>query len=528
MAGPAVDTLHPHYAMMLERWQRCADCEDGEDAVKGRGSKYLPVLEGQKHENTKAYLAYKRRATFYPAMGRTITGLIGLVMRRAPTHNAPSSFDEDWKDVSLTGQSLSTFVGECLHEDLEKGRAAVALDWSDAEGRPYWVLYEAEDVVNWREELRSGKVTTTLVVVKYCEPIPNAADVFAHQTEDRWRVWQLLGEGETAICQVSTYRRVRPGEGREGVGFVMVDEQPAVPTRRGKPLSFIPVWPIGPTPTLRWEIAKPPLLDLADMVLSHYRSSADLEHGAHFTALPTPYITGWVGDDEKLAMGSGVAWLIANDNAKVGMLEYMGGGLAALEKRCEDKEKKMAVLGARMLEAQPAVQETAEAVKLRHTSEHASLLTIVDAVQLAVQQAMRTHVWWAGQDEPDLEVTLNRDFMALRLDPQEIQALVALVQAGKLSSETLYWNLQQGEVARPGITWEEEKKAIDAEEPDEPPAPEDLGQPSVPGVPPDMAAMMPPGSQPPGQPPGQRSPTVAPKGGPPPGKPPGRMPPRVQ
>jgi len=520
-----VDTKHPEYQAQIARWRRCQDCVDGEDVVKQRGAEYLPVLEGQKGENSKSYKAYLKRATFYPAMGRTVTGLSGLVMRRAPVlDKVPDAVMPHVRDLTLTGQSLSVVATNALQAVLTKGRAALAIDWAgedSAKGRPYWALYRAEAIVNWRTEIVAGQPVTVLVVLEYQAPLEVPGDAFTHATETRWRVWQLEGRGEGARCVVTTWRKPRANESSPTSEFIAVD-QPMTPTHRGRPLWFIPVVPINASPDLGWATEKPPLLDLADMVLSHYRSSADLEHGAHFTALPVPYVTGWAGDDEKLQMGSGAAWLITNPDAKVGMLEYMGQGLKALESRCDDKEKKMAVLGARMLEAQPSVQETAEAVKLRHTAEHASLVGIVDSVQLAIETVLRWHVWWVtGQDDPDASVSLNRDFMSLRISPQELTALVQLCQAGKISSETLYYNLQAGEIARPGVSWEEEQEAIDAEEPEpEPDPPADPDNPDDPGADPDNPA--PAGARPPQ--PGER-PAGRPTGRP--GGPSARRPPQA-
>src|SRR5206468_661127 len=136
---------------------------------------------------------------------------------------------------------------------------------------------------------------------------------------------------------------------------------------------FIPFTFVGAT-SLSPNVDKPPLLDLVEVNLSHYRSSADLEHGRHYTALPTPWVSG-MRPDSNLRIGAGVAWVLEDPTAKAGMLEFTGQGLQALEKALESKEKQMAVLGARLLEMQPRLQETAEAVRLRHNGDAATLST---------------------------------------------------------------------------------------------------------------------------------------------------------
>ena len=49
----------------------------------------------------------------------------------------------------------------------------------------------------------------------------------------------------------------------------------------------------------------------------------------------------------------------------------------------------------------------------------------------------------------------------------DLQALVQAYQAGTMSFETLYFNLQRGDVARPDVDAKAERHAIDAEDGDE-------------------------------------------------------------
>jgi hypothetical protein len=66
---------------------------------------------------------------------------------------------------------------------------------------------------------------------------------------------------------------------------------------------------------------------------------ADLEHGAHFTGLPTPIITGHnLGEDETFSIGSTTAWVLPNEYTDVKYLEFTGQGLGALESRLVSKD----------------------------------------------------------------------------------------------------------------------------------------------------------------------------------------------
>jgi hypothetical protein len=452
--------------LMAGAWQRCRDVYAGTDVVKAAKTKYLPLLEGQLSEGDKAYAAYLERAMFFAAMERTVAGLIGTILRKPPVVQAPQATVRLLDDLLLTQDSFQGALVHLLQEVFVVGRVGILCDWSDEAQRPYWSEYAAEAITNWREVKVAGKRTLTNLVLE--ELVPDGEDKYGGRLRKQYRELELLPGG--VVTRTWT---VTP----EGEFFATEDK---ALTRGGRPVDAIPFVCLGPR-RVTMAVSKPPLLDLVDMNLSHYRTSADLEHGRHFTALPTPYVTGWAGnaDGSPMAIGSGTAWVIPVTDAKVGMLEFTGQGLEALRKALEDKERLMAVVGARLLEEQPRAAETAEAVRLRQAGEHSALATVVTAVSTGLSIALQWFAWWQGQDalgDKSVGVQLSRDFADARLSSNEAQALMQLWQANGISYETLYWNLQQGEWVRPGVSWEEEQQQIADEdalgmgpEPPEPP-----------------------------------------------------------
>jgi len=205
--------------------------------------------------------------------------------------------------------------------------------------------------------------------------------------------------------------------------------------------------------------------------LSHYRSSADLEHGRHFTALPTAWVKGAPAGTAELTIGSPVAWLLSEHGA-AGYLEFTGQGLGELRLALVQKEKQMATLGARLLEPLAPVPETATAVRLRHGGDHAALATLALAASQGLTQALRWHGWWRGA--PDVEAVgavLNRDFIEARLSPDEQRALVLTWQSGLISKWSVLHNFKQGELLPPGRTIEQELHLIEADSRDGAPSP---------------------------------------------------------
>jgi hypothetical protein len=415
---------------------------------------------------TEKYEAYKQRANFYNAMGRTVEGLSGYIFLKEPFYEVPDEVESHMKDITMTKKSFAQFALKGSQEILITGRTGILIDMAidpTLAERPYWIAFRAEDITSWRSERRGGEEVLTRVVLHETAEEPDEKDEFVTNEIEQYRVLSL--DEEDIYTQVIYRKKSKSTD--EWIPWAPEGENPKkVPLRRGAPLNFIPFVIINPI-SLGVGVEKPPLLDLVNVNLSHYRLSADLMHGLHYTALPTPWIAGMRGsgpNSGELSIGSGTAWELEKEG-RAGMLEFTGAGLGAIREEMERIEKMMATLGARLLETQPTQAETATAVSMRHAGEHATLQTITDTLEQGLTLALKYHYWWIGTtatvDEiDDVTLELNRDFFSKRMDPAELTALLAALQSETISYETFHYNLQQGEIMRPDITVEEEKKAI--------------------------------------------------------------------
>ena len=461
-----VNTPHSQYTQHLDEWTDCRDAAEGSRAIKLRGERHLPRLSGQTDDE---YKSYKTRALWYGATGRTVQGLLGSVFRKAMQVEAPDAMTAQLADVTLTGITLEAFCKTALSEVLKVGRYGILVDMGKDTGtteRPYWIGYQAERIINWATTQRNGDTVLTMVVLSEDHSEPNDADPFAHTRIPQYRVLRLVDR----TYQVEIWREVQGSPGKWAVAETLT------PTFRGGPLPYIPFVFIGPN-ALTPDPERPPLLDLVDVNLSHYRSSADLEHGRHFCGLPTPWVAGFP-TETVLRIGASIAWVASDPNARVGMLEFTGQGLGALETALESKEALMAILGARMLEAQKKAVESSDTHEMRHAGEASVLQSTAGTVEQGLSLAMLWHATWLGLTSATASLTLNKVFMEARMNPTELSELMKSWQAGGISYDTLYWNLQRGELTRPGVTMEEEQRLIDTQAPARLPL-----QDSQPGVP---------------------------------------------
>jgi len=235
-------------------------------------------------------------------------------------------------------------------------------------------------------------------------------------------------------------------------------EDDIVPLLNGTPLTFIPFFFFGPKVSSE-RIQKPPIADLVALNLSHYRTTADLEHGAHYTGLPTAVVTGHTVDEgDSLSIGSSAAWVFSDPAAKAYYLEFTGQGLSALENRLKAKEDGMAAIGARMLAPEKKSAEASKTVEIRHSGEGAVLASLSDQIEHGMDRVLQFMAEWASING-EVKTEFNDDFVDTLLDYSDLLALVKTWQAGGMSDEMFFWNLKQGEFYEEDWTFEQEQSA---------------------------------------------------------------------
>ncbi len=367
-------------------------------------------------------------------------------------------------DVTFEGVSLAAFAERVVQEVLIAGRGGLIVDFPRATDgditlaqagrmgrRPFLRFYRAEDILNWRVGTIDNR--TVLVQVRLFERVEGlAADggEFDGALVEQIRVLDLV-DGQYR------QRLFRQDDDKEWVphGDVIFPEQ------GGAPMDFIPFRFIGPRDTAA-RITKPPLLDLVNVNLSHYRSAADLEHGAHFVGLPTPYVFGTA--EAPATIGPTVVWHAPESDVQVGMLEFTGGGLATIERLLDRKEQQMAVLGARMLFPEKKAAESAETASMHRQGENSALAALALAVARALSEAMTIARDWLGASG-ETSISLNTDYLPTPMSPQMLVALIQAVQSGHISRRTFFANLQRGEIIAVDTAFEDEQIEIEAELP---------------------------------------------------------------
>jgi len=441
-----VNSKHEDYRKYEPEWQRCRDCIEGEQAIKARKTLYLPALSGE--DGGERYAGYLKRALFFNACGRTARALSGFLFRKSLQFTPDDSVLLN--DFIVSPGGFQAFTRELAAEVIKVGRVGILIDTPLEGGDPRMLQYRAEDIINWGSK---DSQIAFLVLREFVER-EKRDDPFKVEKIEQYRVLDF----ENGAYRQRLFQKLKNSDSWFEFSRVF-------PVRNGTRLDFIPFVIINSI-DLSLTPSKPPLLDIVNVNLSHYRSSADLEAGRHFVAFPTPWAAGFdVDDGETLEIG-GVAWVTDKTDARAGFLEFTGQGLGALENALEEKEKMMAVLGARLLEAQKKMTEAADTHRLRYAGEQAVLAEIAWNLDAGITKAMQICAWWRGlRDADKFSIVLNKDYAGTQADPALVTALFAALQGSGISYETWFDNLKRWEMIPQSRTLDDELALIEARMP---------------------------------------------------------------
>ncbi len=493
-----VQTPHPDYVAALPIWRTVETCIEGEHAVKAGGAKFLPMLAGQNEsdEGRAAYAAYLARACFFNATGRTHEAMMGFLFRKPPTDELPTSLDDFKADADLAGGPLFSYARQVTEAVCGTGRCGTLIDFSaeDGENRPYFSFYPGTSILNWEVARIKGRMQLIKLVLMDAAYVAKPTDEFEKELVISYRVLRLVdGRASCEIWQTprspAVVTTTSPGTGPAPSDPVMVPELTTQYTRRGVPLDFIPfIFHNADKPGEK--IGRSPMEDIANINLSHFRTSADLENARHVCGVPTPWAKCFGSEanpNPELALGASFAWVTDNPDADCGFLEFNGQGVSCLEKAAEEKQTQMAAVGARLIEPKGGDAKAYDTVALEASAETSTLARIGGQISETLSRACQIADWWLGTAtvlDPKIKYSLNTDFTSASITPEMLTAMVATLQAGHISKETFFHQMERGELYKPGWTFEDEQDSIDANPALPPPLPLDPNKPPPTNEPP--------------------------------------------
>lgn len=203
--------------------------------------------------------------------------------------------------------------------------------------------------------------------------------------------------------------------------------------------------------------SRPPMEDIAELNLKAYQTQSDLDNQLHIAAVPMLAFYGFPQTSEEVSAGPGEAIAFPADG-RAEYIESKGTSFDSQFKRLDQLEHQINTLALAAVLGQKLGAETAESKRIDRSQGDSTMQVVAQQMQDMIDNSLIFHAQYLGNNSAGSSF-VNRDFLAARLDPQEIGSLLQLYTAGTITQETLLKQLHEGEVLGDEFDVEEELEA---------------------------------------------------------------------
>ena len=417
-------------------WGLIEDLIGGTYEMRRRHRRYLPQEPREIDESYDNRLARSVCAPFYQRLERMLAGM--LTRKPVRLNDVSDVVREQLFDVDLQGNDLNVWCYETTRKMVRYGHVGVLVDAPSAGelGRPYWVTYTPRDILGWRTELIDG--AQKLTMLRLMEKV-------------------ILPDGDYGEKEVEQVRVLRPGQfeihrlNKKG-DYEIVDSGTTT-------MDHIP-FAVAYANRVNFMESRPPLEDIANLNLKAYQVQSDLDNQLHISAVPMLAFYGFPQSAEEVSGGPGEAISFPAE----GRAEYIAPPSDAFDsqfRRLDQLAGQINELGLSAVLGQKLSAETAEAKRIDRSQGDSTMMVIAQNMQDLIDNCLAHHAHYLNIEEYGSSY-VNRDFLGIRLDPQEIQSLLQLYNAGTITQKTLLDQLYEGEVLGDEFDVEEELESTQA------------------------------------------------------------------
>ena len=436
LAPTTVASPNAAYQRMANFWGLIEDLKEGTYKIRSEHRKYLPQLEREVDDSYDRRLS---RSNVVPFMQRIEKMLAGMLVRKPVRLDGVSDLvREQLFDVSLEGDDLNVWLYTTARTVISYGHCGVLVD-APKDGdkvRPYWVTYEPKNILGWRTEVIDGvrQLTQLRLMEQVVEPDGKYGEKIVKQI-------RVLEPGRFEI-----HRKDKKGE------YKLHDEG-EMSIKDKIPFSVAYSNRVG------YYESRSPLYDIAELNLKHYQIQSDLDNILHISSVPLLAVFGYPNSDE-ITTGPSEALSLPPESR----MEYISPSSDSYEsqfRRLEDLKDQINTLSLAAVLGQKLVGETAEAKRIDRSQNDSTMMVVAQQMQDLIDNCLKFHSEYLNEPNAGSSF-VNRDFVTARLEPQEIQSLLALFTAGTISQETLLTQLSSGEILGDDFDVEEEVEATQA------------------------------------------------------------------
>ncbi|QEI24519.1 putative portal protein [Salmonella phage SS5] len=446
--GSGVKTKHREWLHYAPKWQKVRHALAGELVSYLRN---VGLNEPDKAYGEARQAEYEAGGIVYNFTRRTLSGMVGSVMRKEPEINIPKELEYLLKNADGSGVGLIQHAQDTLMEIDSVGRGGLLVDAPETGAataaeqnagllNPTIAFYTTENIINWRLT-RVGSVNrVTMVVLRETWEYNEPGNEFETKYGEQYRVLDIDTDGN---YRQRLFRFDAEGGAQEDVVEIY-------PDLGGSLRGVIPFTFIGSTNNDA-TIDDAPLLPLAELNIGHYRNSADNEESSFVVGQPTLFIypgENLTPQSLKEANPNGIKFgsRCGHNLGYGGSAQLIQAGENNLARQnMLDKEQQAIQIGAQLIT--PTQQITAESARIQRGADTSVMATIARNVSQAYTDALRWVAIMLGKPEDtEVEFRLNMDFFLQPMTAQDRAAWMADINAGLLPATAYYAALRKAGV----------------------------------------------------------------------------------
>lgn len=471
MSSLGVEQPNQNYLQACKYVKLMRDCVTGEPALKAPQNQqiYLPspaCADADKEETIAQYKRYIIGAEYDNVPSTTLDALQGAL------NHQPNNYDDIApemryliEDADGDGLSLDEHVKIAQSELLQMKFCGLLAEYSDLASlgvgdeqltvaqvqelglRSSVKLYPRESILNWDFKRINGVKQLAWIIL--CESeTEQDIDSFTSQEVKSYLLLALDEDGKY-------YQRRYVESQLNGSGW----SEPFYPEHAGGMFDFIPFefamqgnYPKGVIPD-----ALGYLFPIATKSLQRYRLSADYDEVCRFTGIPITTTSGWTehtyetfkninGRDSLLAV-PGAHWALPEGvTADIIQTDVKKD---SYESRLDRNAREIQALGG-SFDMQESGEEMTATAKVINAAEKLSVLSSLQSgLERSYQRVISYCAMFEGVNAESL-ITLNREFMSVKLTPQDRRAITDELNAGQYDEETARKLLEKGGVLDAG------------------------------------------------------------------------------
>ncbi len=440
----------PSVETMIKRWTFINHLTDGwEGIVENNKTKYL-IQESK--ETKEAYDTRARQATYYDFFNTTIEGVKGLAFQKPIIQNddIPSQISPLLEDMDTLGNNLDVVAKGIFDKGLRKGLVYAYVDMqkkveevtnqateSQMGIRPYVVVVEPENIINYTYETINGNTILTQVTIKQV-----VSKQVGRYTQEK-------------VCQ---YRVFNIGK------YEVYSEDMELIESGTTGLNQIPIVAFNLDDAGKFLEAMPPFYSLGKLNIRHYQIVSDSEWASHMANVPILKIIGLSKSEvDNIVISANQAIITPNpaNEVDISWLDFEGKNIATNLEIAKRHEGQIALMGLSVI-SEATTEQTATESVIKAKQKQSKLNNWVLDLEDGLNKILYFMALYMNLEDGGT-VKIDADILANMLTPEEMGKYSEMVAKGQLSYETMWSILKANKKLPSDFDEEVEKQRIETE-----------------------------------------------------------------